>query len=271
LTEDWRNTAKTAIEGLEKCAAKDRSAYIDDRQGIWKDLKQKFAGISHQKCWFCESKNVRADNAVDHFRPKNAVAENAAHEGYWWLAFEWRNYRFTCTFCNSIRKDPMTGQPGGKGTHFPLLDEARRAMNKEGDCDNEQPLLLDPCCKVDPPHLWFEEDGTPKANPNVCGAADSFPSKRVAASIQFYHLKHSPLVDVRKSFCQKAKLDALEAEKMMPRYDNGDMTARASVESTVNSLRAMLSPEQEYSRAVRCTMMSLRGTSRVAEMALEAA
>ena len=269
MSEDWREAAKTALEGLEQCTAADRAAYIDGRQSIWKELKQKLAGISHEKCWFCESKNVRADNAVDHFRPKNAVAGNAAHEGYWWLAFEWSNYRFTCTFCNSIRKDPNTGIAGGKGTHFPVLDELRRAMNGAGDCGNEQPLLLDPCCNLDPPHLWFEEDGTPKANPNVCGAAGSFPSQRVTASIQFYHLSHSILVDERKKVCQKAKLDALEAEKLMPRYDNGDMTARTSVECTVKSLQAMLNSQQEYSRAVRCTMMFLRSTSRVAEMALE--
>ena len=100
--------------------------------------------LSDDKCWYCESKQIRLDRHVDHYRPKNSVAECADHPGYWWLAFRSYNYRYSCTYCNSRRVDQRSGQAGGKADHFPLRDESRRAFSPDDPIDDEQPTLLDP-------------------------------------------------------------------------------------------------------------------------------
>ncbi len=34
---------------------------------------------------------------------RGSVLENSENEGYWWLAFDWKNYRYFCTWCNQRR------------------------------------------------------------------------------------------------------------------------------------------------------------------------
>src|SRR5687768_17617826 len=83
--EDVASARKLAItQGLKQAA----------RQKIWRDLDQPLKTLTNGKCWYSESKNPMSDKNVDHFRPKNSVVEDAAHEGYWWLAFDWKNYRY---------------------------------------------------------------------------------------------------------------------------------------------------------------------------------
>jgi hypothetical protein len=129
--------------------------------------------------------DVRSDNAVDHYRPKSRVAECPKHPGYWWLAFDWTNYRFSCTFCNSLRRDDQTESLGGKKDRFPLRDESRRAFGPDDTLDDEEPVLLDPTWFGDPPILWFDEDGRATENPSVASEG-SFPHARATVSIEAY-------------------------------------------------------------------------------------
>src|SRR6202035_4546646 len=108
------------------------------------------AAMSHQKCWYCEARQIRSDNAVDHFRPKSV---------YPWLAFSYLNYRFSCTYCNSVRKNPETGETEGKGDKFALFNEGQRATCEE-ELDQERVMLLDPCSATDCAALDFRLDGT---------------------------------------------------------------------------------------------------------------
>src|SRR4051812_48374124 len=123
LPDGWAARAKQAEEAVEAAQPAVRSAAVNARSAIWRDLKDTLKQVSHNKCWYCESIDIRSDNAVDHFRPKAAVADSPAHEGYWWLAFKWENYRFCCTYCNSRRLDDR-GNVGGKADRFPLRIEA---------------------------------------------------------------------------------------------------------------------------------------------------
>lgn len=142
---------KTLVdEGADKKAISDA---IKASSSIWRELKDVLKEVGHKKCWYCESRDDRSDNAVDHYRPKNRVAEcGDEHPGYWWLAFAWENYRYACTYCNSRRKDQEGGTAGGKHDHFPIWDETRRSSdcNSSEEIDEEQPLLLDPARQSDP-------------------------------------------------------------------------------------------------------------------------
>src|SRR5882724_7294129 len=57
---------KAITEGTEK----------PTREKIWRDLTEPLKRLSDGKCWYSESRNPASDKNVDHFRPKNAVAED---------------------------------------------------------------------------------------------------------------------------------------------------------------------------------------------------
>lgn len=150
---------QTALSKLEKSK---RREYVQNNNG-WSQLKQWLSALSSEKCWYCEAKALRSVLDVDHFRPKLRVTVDgvtiAAHSGYWWLAYEWKNYRLACQRCNR----PFTnasGAPTGKRNEFPIRDEAARAADPDGSIDNEDPRLLDPCVESDPAlleHCWDGE------------------------------------------------------------------------------------------------------------------
>jgi hypothetical protein len=153
LPNGWDQQAQQAENAVAPAQPNDRPAAINEHSQVWQGLKATLKRASHEKCWYCESVDIRSDNAVDHFRPKNAVAECSDHEGYWWLAFKWENFRFCCTFCNCRRVNQATGHAGGKADHFPLKDEGRRARSPGDDLEDEEPMLLDPSSSADPGHL----------------------------------------------------------------------------------------------------------------------
>jgi hypothetical protein len=196
---------------------------------------------------------------VDHFRPKNAVAESPGHKGYWWLAFKWENYRFCCTFCNCRRIDQTTGDGGGKADHFPLKDEARRARSPEDKLDHEEPMLLDPFAAADPGHLWFDEDGQAVPNPRS-GDPKSYPCIRAESSIRFFHLNHTDIVERRKALCSMLRRRVQEADRYFEKYHGGDAVARGAFADAVIDLRARLAAKEPYSATARAMLMGLRGT-----------
>lgn len=270
LPADWEQKAQSAKDAVDgKTTDTDRTAEVNIHSDVWRDLKPLLADLSSQKCWFCESLNTRSDNAVDHFRPKNSVAERSTHGGYWWLAFEWANYRFSCTLCNSRRIDVEHGTSGGKHDHFPLWDENQRACCPTDDCDCEQPMLLDPCCATDPALLWFDEDGQPRPNPTHCSDTNGYACKRAEKSIELYHLKHTDIVESRLALCNTIRQDLRDADNMLRKANQGDMTARTAFATAVRQVAAKLAPTAAYSMTARCMVMGMRGASSAAEAVLQ--
>ena len=120
--KNWKKEARKLTEEAREIVDKEaRSKFINKKSKTWKDLKPKLEKLSHRKCWYCESLEIRSDRTVDHYRPKNSV-KDTNHGGYWWLAFRHDNFRLSCTFCNSHRQDRGSGEVGGKGDLFPLWD-----------------------------------------------------------------------------------------------------------------------------------------------------
>jgi hypothetical protein len=197
---------------------------------------------------------VRSDNNVDHFRPKGEVAEATSHGGYWWLAFALDNFRYSCTFCNSYRKDRETAGGGGKQDHFPLFDENARAC-KEGDpLGNESPKLLDPVSETDPELLWFEPDG------RVVEAVDKSDSplshERAAVSISLYHLNESKLVKKRRDLCNEIARLIQEGDQHYQVYLSGNQAGKLGYESVLSRLRQRLQPQAEYRAAVMAMLFA---------------
>src|SRR6266496_5376859 len=113
LSTKWKKDAEDALEDVQNAAVADRPAVIQKHAHVWAALRSHLKTLS-KKCWYCESLELRSDQPVDHFRPKGAVRGTKAASGYWWLAFDWKNYRLSCTFCNSRRVDVEGGTEGGK-------------------------------------------------------------------------------------------------------------------------------------------------------------
>ena len=71
LPEGWKAKAKNATDELREVdGAQARKKIIDDNQELWRSIKGVLAAVGHQKCWYCETADIRSDNAVDHFRPR---------------------------------------------------------------------------------------------------------------------------------------------------------------------------------------------------------
>lgn len=203
LPEGWLARAATAA------AAVSAGGDPNDHGEVWRDLKDALSALfPEKKCWYCESPVDRADNAVDHFRPKGRVSDAAnPHNGYRWLAFDQRNFRYACTFCNSRRKDVVNGTAGGKADRFPLLDEANR-LYASGPLNQEKPVLLDPCEL----HDW-ELLGCQQENGKPCPTSqDPIEHRRAEESIAIYHLDYEPTCKQRHAAAVRLMADVDQAK-----------------------------------------------------------
>lgn len=244
------------------------SKAVKDLAHVWQDhnLKQVFMGASFGKCWYCEARVAqRADNAIDHFRPKNRVAEDKTHHGYWWLACKWRNYRFACTFCNSARCTPDT--TGGKQDHFPLWNEQKRVHLRSDSLAAEQPLLLDPTSAADMNFLTFDRTGKPV--PRFSKEEHLYNHTRAAFSIRYYHLDRSELNNNRRDLMASMEEKLLSAELFARDLGGGNPTAEAAYVQAVAALTECIRPQAEFSSVARAFLSSKRANSCVALQLLE--
>lgn len=266
LPPTWEDRAQQVLAQLTHADPVARKKLISDNSALWGELKTALAALSHGKCWYCESKQIRSDNAVDHFRPKNRVADCEEHEGYWWLAFDWRNYRFSCTYCNSRRISENTS--GGKGDRFPLIDEVTRALKWTDDCAKEQPMLLDPAFSSDPELLWFYINGNP--TPAISKDVDEIKHKRAKISIELYHLDEERLEEKRRAlYHQLSRLvargnealdDAAQAKDAMVRD-----RAKKRFADIVRDITAMLGEDAELSSEARIFLMTFSTSGNVTQ------
>jgi hypothetical protein len=228
---------------------------------LWSDVKEYYRQISDEKCWYCETKTDRMRGDIDHHRPKGGVIQNPAHRGYWWLAFEWRNWRFACELCNSKLTDYTTGIVGGKGNEFPLVgnDESRRICD-ECDYDDllaEDPALLDPTEAEDSDLLTFTSDGRPGS---ITQDEEAIEYQRVSVSIRVYHLDHFKLNRERRTLYYKV----LKFVAMYRKYDEiwranrSNLAARAYAKEAFENLRELIASDAEYSAVARAYLKEQR-------------
>ena len=152
LPATWAATCNRRVAAVNAFAIhKDRSTYIK-AHGSWTLLKVWLIEFCGEKCWYCESKTDRAPLDVDHFRPKLGVTvDNVAldgHAGYYWLAYEWSNFRLACQRCNRPENSECDILHG-KANEFPILDETTRCQTSAAPLTAESPRLLDPCVEMD--------------------------------------------------------------------------------------------------------------------------
>lgn len=133
-----------------------------DFKEIWRDYRDDLSDVQHDKCAYCECDfSAGYPGAVEHYRPKTEWRElkmtsggqvptferGKSHKpGYWWLAFDYDNYVYSCGSCN-----------GAKANYFPV--EGYRPKLREGSHNTEAPRLLNPYVDDPDGHFLFDEVG----------------------------------------------------------------------------------------------------------------
>lgn len=165
---------------------KKRNKLIDDNSSHWGKLKPWLLALSHGKCWFTEGRDICSHMEVEHFRPKKEAIDlqNQTRDGYWWLAFDYSNFRIAGSVPN--RK---------KGGWFPLHQSSPCSTFANRCEESEISYLLDPINQSDCRLLAFNEEGDAIPNPE----ADDWEKERALKSIERLKLNdHDALPEARR-------------------------------------------------------------------------
>ncbi|MET7818354.1 hypothetical protein [Micromonospora zamorensis] len=245
-----------------------RARIIKTNSDLWREAGRHLANVMDGKCWYCEVRQERSDNPVDHYRPKGRVAEEEGHHGYWWLAFVLENYRFSCTYCNSRRLDVEGGSDGGKQDHFPLAVGSRRALKPADSLAAERPMLLDPMDSRDVALLVFDETGVPSVSEK--SSTEEIDAKRVEKSLELYHWKHRPIASKRRIAFKRVAIVCSAADQLLSDFERtGEERFRLERERLLRALNVMADRATEHSAAALCALRGLRTASASAADALE--
>jgi hypothetical protein len=170
---------------------KERNQLIDANSAHWGKLKPWLLTLSDGKCWFTEARDIASHLDVEHFRPKKAArnAKGPERDGYWWLAFDFMNFRIAGTVPN--RK---------KGAWFPLRYGSRCSSFTRRCEGDEIPHFLDPTNAHDVTLLAFDEEGKAVPAPGV----SRWEFVRVRRTVERLKLtEHQALTEERRKVWQR--------------------------------------------------------------------
>ena len=245
--EAWRNKAKELTEALQKEPDPvKRKQIIDDNKEHWGKIKAWLLAFSSGKCWYSEAKDCVQYWEVEHFRPKSAAKNEQGqeiHSGYWWLAFDWHNYRVAGEVIN--RK---------KGAYFPLKTGSFVADQPGKPYEDELPCLLDPTDDSDCRLVFFDETGKVVPKPG----ANDWERHRVEVSRVRFNLDYQALVDSRKALWQTCRASMNEYLNLMKDHcETGSVTKRAEAKRVLKQLRSYVRFESPFSMvATSCVIAS---------------
>lgn len=264
IPQEWLKKAAELTEELNACKDDDEDVLPGDRrtamqkrkdilernQPIWKDLKEILMRWSYNKCWYSEVRDVGSDYHVDHFRPKGLVKNpgEEEREGYWWLAFDWRNFRIAAAWCNSPHK-AEEGPAKGKQNQFPLSDKCVPASCPEGIA-LEEPALLDPTSEFDVLLIDFDETGLPQP------VMDGWNQQRVLITRRVLHLDAPRMVEARQDVWRKCHHALLQAHSALnlPMDEHRNRDDRNAVE-WIRKICEMLRPDAPLSAVARACVL----------------
>lgn len=238
--EDWLNRADSLTADLLAAADADaRKQIIEDNQGMWGELKQHFCDVLHRKCWYSESVNDFAHCHVDHFRPKGKAedeSKNVQEEGYWWLAFNWRNYRYSGPAGNVRKK------------HYFHVN-ANKALKPADAIENEDIRFLDPCEPGDPDKLKFNNEGVVSPKNEDETSRDFLQAEY---TIRRMNLNMQGLVEGRRDNYRKAARLIRETQALLKlQSEYFDLARQQNIRANQISLLELANRFTPYSAAVK--------------------
>ena len=236
---DQLRASHTAIARLPDDERKD---FIDAHESECSALRDALWAVGHAKCWYSEASLQQCEGQVEHYRPKKRL-HGARHEGYWWKTFDWKNLRLAHPTVNRRKTDYLTGKRVGKGSYFPLRDEARRAQNRTEEA-TEEPVLLDPVIPVDARLITFsEESGAPR--PRYSKEQDKWLHRRAEESIEYYHLDEASWNAKRADLMSEVKVLCNQLEQLVGAQPRDEIAYNKKIDEII----AHISPFAEFSSA----------------------
>lgn len=231
-------TEAKRLHALGKIA--ERNEYIKSKSAHWGKLKNWLRALSHGKCWFSDTKDKYSHYDVEHFRPKSEALnlDGTSRDGYWWLAFDYSNYRI----CGNVGNRK-------KGGWFPLREKSL-CSTYECQCEeSETRYFIDPTDPEDIELIAFNEEGNVVAAPG----ADPWEIERVEESRKRLKLnEHDDLPEARREVWQKMS-------RLIERYlqaksrcrSNCNPGSEAKVRDCLRQMKAMLKHDVELSSVAR--------------------
>jgi hypothetical protein len=256
--ESWCRQADICINELKRIKNyTKKNEYINSHK-IWNDpdLKNWLESLSYKKCWYSEAREIVSPYDVDHFRPKLKVLQSKGNprppeHGYWWLAYDWKNYRISGIMCNRLFSN--NGKTFGKSDYFPLKSGSPIAKTPKYDLNDEIVYLLDPTNPNDPPLLTFDDKGFAMS----AAPKGTWQYNRVMKTIELLNLDNQKLVEERTKIREMCREKVIEAESLMYKQQkSSSVSSNRSLETIFNELRAMISPKAELSSAARSYLLS---------------
>jgi hypothetical protein len=213
---------------------------------VWSSLKPWLRELSGGKCWYSETIDRGAFSDVDHYRPKSQAIDldGTIRPGYWWLAFDWRNFRFSSELCNRPNRDAL-GVTRGKWDLFPVRPGTTPAALPDDDHSTEEPYLLDPTTKDDPGLLSFNEAGEA-----VPMDGDGWNSERANWTISALHLDAPGFSDGRKEVWQRCMRNV---HRVMVSAEAG--LDDPNLRSALDELLAIIATPAEFAATARTCLL----------------
>jgi len=244
--ERWLEKARNLTDRLYELQngatelTNDAKALMDSNT-IWTELKADLEILSFGKCWYSEASEKVSYYHVDHFRPKKRCINSNGSEsiGYWWLTYDWKNYRISGSIINATKRD-----------HFAVLRS--RAENPATPINDELIYLLDPTKKDDVFLLTFNENGEAMPlNPNE----DAWDHKRADYTIKVLNLNAPKLVRARKLRWQRL---SHIINKIISKEEEYNYTPSVKLQTELDQLKAnireLISPMSELSSTYRACL-----------------
>lgn len=240
----WLATSETHFQELERLNTagdvKARNTYIDDHYSHWGELKIWLKALSKGKCWFSEVRELYSHYDVEHFRPKKEAKniDKTNRDGYWWLAFDYTNYRL----CGNVGNRK-------KGGWFPLKDGSLVSTCDTQCEESEEAYLLDPTDDADVNLIAFDEEGKAIPAPSV----SAWQKDRVTETINRLKLnEHADLTEARRKVWQSVAKEIDLYNRFMDRFAaGGNPAAKMKLKEHSMNIRKMTKPEAELSTVAK--------------------
>jgi uncharacterized protein (TIGR02646 family) len=231
---------KRLIELHEKGDIEARNKLIDDNKAHWGEIKGWLLDLSYNKCWFSEARDIFSHMDVEHFRPKVEAKDldGTTRDGYWWLAFDYRNFRA----CGNVGNRK-------KGGWFPL--QAGSVVSTfEHQCEeSETRYLLDPTDADDVDLIAFDEEGKAIPAPGIT----EWEVQRVEETIRCLKLnEHEALPQERQKVWQRVALEIEKFQRAKSRCGvGGNPAAKQKASEHARNIRAMTRESEELSAVAK--------------------
>lgn len=244
----WLTKSAQLVAALAALDAEDkrneRNALIDANSKHWGILKEWLLALSAGKCWFSEVRELYSHYDVEHFRPKKEAKalDTSLRDGYWWLAFDYMNFRV----CGNVGNRK-------KGGWFPLKDGSLCSTYFEPCEESETRYLLDPIDDDDVALIAFDEEGKVIPMPG----SSAWEQERVNETVKRLKLnEHPPLAEARRKVWQQVDRLIDDFTKAKARCTTGNNpAAKAKLTEVRARVRAMTSTTAELSAVARWCLL----------------